>query len=54
MGIVDKNMLLDIKLGRVMKRLEVRFQIGDAATNAAPETVPLVWIDRKSACRERV
>ena len=44
MGIVGKNMLLDIKLERAMKRLEVLFQIGDAAMNAAPETVSLVWM----------
>ena len=44
MGIVGKNMLLDIKLGRVMKRLEVLFQVGDAAMNAAPEIVSLVWL----------
>ena len=34
---------IDIKLGRIMRRLELILQVGDAATRFGPETVSLVW-----------
>ena len=35
---------LDIKIGRIIKRLELRLQFGDAATQFGPETVSLAWL----------
>lgn len=34
---------IEINVGRVMKRLELILQVGDAATRFGPETVSLVW-----------
>lgn len=34
---------IDIKLGHVLKRLELLLQIGDTAVNFGPESVSLVW-----------
>jgi hypothetical protein len=35
---------ITFKLGRIMKRLEVFMQVGDAYMSLAPETVSLVWM----------
>lgn len=40
----DKKPIVTIKLGRIMKRLEVFMAIGDAYIGCAPETVSLVWM----------
>lgn len=34
---------IDIKVGRIMRRLELMLQVGDAAMQFGPETVSLVW-----------
>lgn len=34
---------IEIKVGRIMRRLELILQVGDAATRFGPETVSLVW-----------
>lgn len=40
---IGGNKTVDIKLGHVMKRLELLFQAGDVTMNFAPESVSLVW-----------
>lgn len=34
---------IDIRVGRIMRRLELILQVGDAAMKFGPETVSLVW-----------
>lgn len=34
---------VEIKVGRIMRRLELILRVGDAATRFGPETVSLVW-----------
>lgn len=34
---------IDIKVGRIMRRLELMLQVGDTAVQFGPETVSLVW-----------
>ena len=34
---------INLQVGRIMKRLELILQIGDAATEFGPQTVSLVW-----------
>lgn len=40
----DKKPIITIKLGRIMQRLEIFMQMGDAYMSYAPETVSLVWM----------
>lgn len=34
---------IEVKVGRIMRRLELMLQVGDAAMQFGPETVSLVW-----------
>ena len=34
---------VDVKVGRIMRRLELMLQVGDAAMQFGPESVSLVW-----------